>query len=1200
MNATLRSRSERLLATLARRILVLDGAMGTMLQRRRFEEADFRGSRFQAHPVELKGCNDLLVLTQPEAIYEIHRAYIEAGADVVETNTFNANAVSMADYQMGEHVYEINRTAAELARRAAGDEAFVAGSIGPTTRTSSISPDVNNPAFRAVTFDELVAAFREQVRGLLDGGVDILLPETNIDTLNLKACLFAIAELGAEVPIIASVTITDRSGRTLSGQTAEAFWNSISHAKLLAVSINCALGAGDMRPFVEELARVSDVYVGCYPNAGLPNAFGGYDDTPEQMAAVLGEYAREGWLNLVGGCCGTTPDHIQAIRTAVEGVKPHERSTPEPYTRLSGLEPFTIRPDTNFVMIGERTNITGSKKFARLIRDGQYEEALEVARQQVQGGANVIDVNMDEGLIDSKAVMTTFLNLIGSDPDIARVPVMVDSSNFEVIETGLKCLQGKGVANSISLKDGEAEFLRRARLIRRYGCAVVVMAFDETGQATDIESRINVCSRAYRLLVEQAGFPPQDIIFDPNILTVATGLEEHNGYAIAFIEATRELKRRFPHCKVSGGVSNISFSYRGNEAVREAMHSAFLYHAIQAGMDMGIVNAGQLAVYDDVPKTLLEHIEDVLFNRRPDATERLTALAETLAKPAGAAETQDEAWRQGTLEQRLSHALVAGITKYIETDLAEARTRYPTGLSIIEGPLMAGMNVVGDLFGAGKMFLPQVVKSARVMKKAVAWLLPFMEEEKQAESGTRKPRILMATVKGDVHDIGKNIVGVVLGCNNVEVTDLGVMVPADRILDTALELQVDVIGLSGLITPSLDEMVHVAREMTRRGFKVPLLIGGATTSRQHTAVKVAPAYSGLTLHVLDASRAAGVVSALQQEETKADLTRENAAEQARLREQFAQRQGPPMISYAQANERRLRVAPSPRPAPHGVEILRDHPLEEIAGYIDWSPFFQAWELRGKYPAILEDPVHGEAARNLFADAQQMLQRIIADRSLRANATYGFWPARTVGNDVELTDTGVRFHMLRQQVPVGDKPLLSLADYVASEGDSIGAFAVTAGIGLDELVARFQQDHDDYNAIMVRALADRLAEAFAELLHERARKEWGVWEPSTMEELHKEQYHGIRPAPGYPACPDHTEKRIIFELLAAPQQGMTLTEHCAMLPTATVCGWYFSHPEARYFNIGRIGRDQVEDYAKRKAMSVAETERWLAPNLGYEP
>ncbi|HEY4000196.1 MAG TPA: methionine synthase [Candidatus Xenobia bacterium] len=1191
-------------ALLAQRVLILDGAMGSLIQTWKLGEADFRGTVWQDHPVELKGCNDLLSVTRPDVIEAIHWDYLVAGADIVETNTFNGTSIALSDYRMESEVYRVNQAGAGVARRAVdrlhretGRVALVAGAMGPTNRTASISPDVNNPAFRAVTFDQLVDAYHEQVRGLADGGADLFLPETGFDTLNQKAALMAIRrwelETGRHLPVIVSATITDKSGRTLSGQTPEAFWTSVSHARPLAVGFNCALGADDMRPYIEELARVSDAYISCYPNAGLPNAFGGYDDTPEHMASVISEWAREGWLNIVGGCCGTTPAHIKAIREAVEGVAPHVRSAPSPYPRYSGLETFTVRPDTNFVMIGERTNVTGSKKFARLVKDGKYEEALEVARDQVQGGANVLDVNMDEGLLDGPAVMTHFLNMLASEPEIARLPIMVDSSNFAVIEAGLKCLQGKGIANSISLKDGEAEFLRRARIVRDYGAAVVVMAFDETGQATTVQQRVDVCGRAYRLLTEQVGFDPQDIIFDPNILTIATGLDEHNTYAIDYIEATRELKRKFPACKVSGGVSNISFSYRGNEPVRQAIHAAFLYHAIQAGMDMGIVNAGQLAVYDDVPKELLARVEDVVFNRRPDATERLTALAETLG-PAQAQKVEDEVWRQGSVDARLSHALVNGITKYIETDLEEARKQYATGLAIIEGPLMAGMNVVGDLFGAGKMFLPQVVKSARVMKKAVAWLLPFMEAEKKSDTATRRTKVLTATVKGDVHDIGKNIVGVVLGCNNVEVIDLGIMVPAETILRTAEAEQVDIIGLSGLITPSLDEMVHVAREMTRRNMKMPLLIGGATTSKKHTAVKIAPAYHGPTLHILDASRAAGTVSALMSD-AKSGLLSQNVQEQEASRKAFAAQDGPPLLSFRTAQSRRPALDnPIVRPSRLGVEHVQAS-IAELLEYIDWTPFFIAWELRGKFPAILDDPTTGPQARELYEAAQAMLTELAG--KLRTSGVYGLFPARSDGDDIWLDD-GTGFHMLRQQVGVGDKPLLSLADYVAPKDDYLGAFAVTTGLGLEELVLTYKADHDDYNAIMAAALADRLAEAFAEKLHRDVRRVWGIGGDESMEDCHREKVRGIRPAPGYPACPDHTEKRPLFDKLGV--KDIQLTEHYAMWPTAAVCGWIFSSPHARYFNVGRIGKDQVESYAKRKGWTLAEAEKWLSPNLGYDP
>ncbi len=1211
------------------RIAILDGAMGTMIQAHRLDEAGFRGRQFANHHSDLKGCNDLLCLTRPELVETIHRQYLDAGADIIETNTFNSTAISMADYKLEQVVYDLNVAGARVARRAvekvtdAGPARprFVAGAIGPTNRTASLSPNVNNPAFRAVTFDQLVEAYAEQVRGLLDGGVDLLLVETVFDTLNAKAALFAIDQYfemhKRRVPVMVSVTIADRSGRTLSGQTVEAFWNSIAHMPLLSVGINCALGAKQMRPYIEELSQVAPVPISCYPNAGLPNAFGGFDETPEIMSADLREFAERGWLNIVGGCCGTTPEHIKAIAEAVREFAPRTRATPEPYTRLSGLEPLTIRPDTNFVNIGERTNITGSPAFAKLILSGEYEGALAVAQQQVSGGAQIIDVNMDEAMLDSKEAMSTFLKLIASEPDIARVPVMIDSSKWEVIEAGLKCVQGKGIVNSISLKEGELAFLERAKLIRRYGAAVVVMAFDEAGQADTAERKVEICTRAYRLLAEKIGFPPQDIVFDPNVLTVATGIEEHANYAVNFSEATRRIKATLPRCKVSGGISNISFSFRGNNAVREAMHSAFLYHAIRAGLDMGIVNAGQLAVYEEIPKDLLKLVEDVLLNRRPDATERLVAFAETV-KQKGKAAVQEDAWRQGPVEERLSHALVKGIVEYVEADVEEARRKYAKPLDVIEGPLMAGMNVVGDLFGSGKMFLPQVVKSARVMKKAVAYLLPFMEAEKE-RTGRREAqgKILMATVKGDVHDIGKNIVGVVLGCNNYEVIDLGVMVPCEKILKTARERGVNIIGLSGLITPSLDEMVHVAREMAREGFAVPLLIGGATTSKAHTAVKIAPAYERPVVHVLDASRAVGVVGALMSPAQKATFAENNQRYQEQVRHAHQERGEKTLLTLAEARERKTpiewRTANILKPSFTGVHVLDGFPLEQIVPFIDWSPFFHTWELRGRYPKILEDPTVGAKAKELFEDAQALLKEIVGRRLLTARGVYGFFPSNSVGDDIELYRDDSRskvlaaFHTLRQQTPKPpDQFNQALADFIAPKStglkDYIGAFAVTSGIGLEAVCARFEKEHDDYNSIMAKALADRLAEAFAELLHKKAREDWGFGKGETLsnEDLIRERYRGIRPAPGYPACPDHTEKRILFDLLQAEKHaGITLTETFAMLPASSVSGLYFAHPDAKYFAVGKLGRDQVLDYAQRKQMDLGTIERWLGPNLNYD-
>jgi 5-methyltetrahydrofolate--homocysteine methyltransferase len=1218
---------------LLERIVILDGAMGTMIQQRRLDEAAFRGERFRDWPRDLKGHNDLLNLTQPRIIEEIHREYLEAGADIVETNTFNSQAISLADYRMQGLGYEMSKAGAECARRAVDGlsgaaperRCFVAGAIGPTTKTSSISTDVNNPGARGTTYDELVAAYADQVRGLLDGGADILLVETIFDTLNAKAAFFAIQQLYAggarRVPIMASVTfIQAGSNRGVTGQTVEAFWNSISHVPLLSVGMNCALGPKEMRPLIEELSRIAPVYVSAHPNAGLPNPLlpTGFPETPDTLAPQLRDWAENGWLNIVGGCCGTTPAHIKLLAEAVRDVQPRPIPAVEPYTRLSGLEALTIRPDSNFVNIGERTNVTGSPAFAKLILQGKYEDALSVARQQVEGGAQIIDVNMDEGMLDSEAAMEKFLRLIASEPDICRVPIMVDSSKWVVLETGLKNIQGKAVVNSISLKEGEHKFIEQAALIRRYGAAVVVMAFDEKGQADSLERKKEICSRSYKILTEQVGFNPADIIFDPNVLTVATGIEEHNEYGLNFIEAARWIKQHLPGAKVSGGISNISFSFRGNNVVREAMHSAFLYHAIKAGLDMGIVNAGQLAVYEEIPKDLLELVEDVLLNRRPDATERLVAFAETV-KRQDKTVLRDDEWRKGTVEERLSHALVKGITDYIEQDTEEARKKYPKPLAVIEGPLMAGMNVVGDLFGSGKMFLPQVVKSARVMKKSVAYLLPFMEEEKKRVGGYQSQgRVVLATVKGDVHDIGKNIVGVVLGCNNYEVIDLGVMVPCEHILAAAREQKADIVGLSGLITPSLDEMVHVAKEMTRQGFDVPLLIGGATTSKAHTAVKIAPSYEPSVVHVLDASRAVGVVGNLMNRDQKAFFVQGIRDDYERVRQAHQDRQAKPVLPLADARARRLSsdwaTLDIPTPDAVGVQVIPDQPLPELLPFIDWSPFFHTWELKGRYPAIFEHQTIGTKAKELFADAQELLDRIVADRLLTAKGVYGLFGAASIGDDIVLYADASKqralatIHTLRQQ---SEKPQgqanLALADYVASQTsgrpDHAGAFAVTAGLGLDELSRRFDRDHDDYNSIMAKALADRLAEAFAEFLHKRVRQQWGYGkrEQLTNEDLIRERYRGIRPAPGYPACPDHTEKRILFDLLEVERHtGITLTENFAMLPAAAVSGWYFAHPEAKYFAVGKIGKDQVEDYARRKGMEVQTMERWLSPNLNYEP
>lgn len=1223
---------ERLNPLLQERILILDGAMGTMIQEYKLDEAGYRGARFVDFPHDLKGNNDLLVLTQPEIILNIHREYLDAGADILETNTFNCNCFSMADYHMEDLVYELNVAGARLAKQAADEYTaknpakprFVAGSIGPTNKSGSLSPDVNDPGFRSVTFDELVDGYYEQVRGLVDGGVDILLIETIFDTLNAKAAIFAIAkygdDTGRQLPVMISGTITDQSGRTLSGQTTEAFWISVSHCpNLLSVGLNCALGAAQMRPFLQELARVAPVLVSAHPNAGLPNAFGEYDETPEMTGKFAWDFAKSGFVNIVGGCCGTTPAHIRAIARAVANEKPRVVPTVEPYMRLSGLEPLIVRPETNFLNVGERTNVTGSRKFARLIKEENYEEAITVAVDQVEGGAQVIDINFDEGMLDSEKAMIRYVNLISAEPEIAKLPFMIDSSKWSVIEEGLKRLQGKGVVNSISLKEGEEAFIRSARLVQRYGAAVVVMAFDELGQADSLARRTEICARAYKILTEKVGFAPQDIIFDPNILTIGTGIEEHNNYAIDFIAATKWIKENLPHAKVSGGVSNLSFSFRGNDPVREAIHSAFLYHAVKAGMDMGIVNAGQLEVYEQIPAELLTHVEDLIFNRRPDATERMIEYAEQV-KGGGKKDAREGLeWREWPVEQRLSHALVKGIVEFIDVDTEEARLKAERPLNVIEGPLMDGMNVVGDLFGSGKMFLPQVVKSARVMKKAVAHLIPFIEEEKLV-SGNSGPagRVLMATVKGDVHDIGKNIVGVVLGCNNFEVIDLGVMVSCNNILEKALEHKVDVIGLSGLITPSLDEMVFVASEMERRGMSLPLLIGGATTSRMHTAVKIAPAYSGSVIHVLDASRSVPVVQALVTDTIRTETVTRYKTEYAQLREEHKGRRAVKhFLSYEAAAQNGLKIDwdgySIPAPQKQGVTEFLDFPLEKLVDYIDWTPFFQTWELHGRYPAILTDAVVGEEASRLYQDARALLDEIVKDKSLRANGVVGIFPANRTGADTVTlyTDSGealTQFEFLRQQQEKAPGvPNHSLADLIAplenGKRDYMGGFAVTAGIGLEKLVAKFEADHDDYNSIMAKALADRLAEAFAECLHAIVRKEvWGYAanEQLDNESLIKENYQGIRPAPGYPACPDHTEKGVLFDLLRASERtGITLTESYAMWPAAAVSGFYFSHPESKYFGVGKIAEDQVADYAERKGWSKEEAERWLSPNLGYD-
>ena len=1274
------ARGQEFVDLLAQRIVVIDGAMGTMVQRYKLTEANFRGERFKDWTgSDLKGNNEILLLTQPHVIGEIHRQYLEAGADIIETNTFSATTIGQHDFFFPRHsgrkdqgffdqvindpflkslARDINLAAARMAKEAAaevsartGQPKFVAGAIGPMSVTASISPDTNDPGFRSVNFEQLRQAYKEQVEALLDGGVDVLLVETIFDTLNAKAALFAIDEVFTErqyrIPLMISGTVTDRSGRTLTGQTVEAFWNSVSHARPITIGLNCALGPAEMRGFVEELVRIAPTYTCFYPNAGLPDPLSptGFPETPETLAPYLQEWGQAGFLNVVGGCCGTTPPHIKAIADAVRGLAPRQVPTIAPTLRLSGMEAFNLTELTNFVNVGERTNVAGSPRFSKLILAGNYDEAVTVAKQQVENGAQVIDVNMDEGMLDGSAAMTRVLNLIAAEPDIAKVPVMVDSSKWTVIESGLRCLQGKGVVNSISLKEGETKFLDQARLVRRFGAAVVVMAFDERGQADSLERKIEICRRSYDLLTRKVGFPPEDIIFDPNILTVGTGIEEHNGYAVAFIEATRWIKGHLPHARVSGGISNISFSFRGNNTVREAMHSAFLYHAIRAGLDMGIVNAGMLEVYEEIPKDLLELVEDVLLNRRSDSTERLVAFGEELKKRApgasATAEKADEAWRSGTVEERLSHALVKGIDAFIGQDTEEARQKLGRPLLVIEGPLMAGMNIVGDLFGAGKMFLPQVVKSARVMKKAVAYLTPYLEAEKAASGAAAKPngKVLLATVKGDVHDIGKNIVGVVLGCNNYDIVDLGVMVSCEKILQAARDEKPDVIGLSGLITPSLDEMAHVAKEMERLGFKLPLLIGGATTSKAHTAVKIAPGYSEPVVHVLDASRAVPVVASLISADQKAAFVLQLRDEYERARVQHAgQRQAGISIEQARSRGAKLEYGDLPHPEFLGARILdtgyvapvtspgmsvvggHDHSrprtegisLAELVPFIDWSPFFHTWELRGRFPSIFDHPERGEEARKLYKDAQELLGRIVNGKLLRARAVYGFFPANRVGDDVQLytsddrSTAGTRFHFLRQQMVKSDNsPQWCLADFVAPTGqaDYLGAFAVTTGHGLAEMVEAFKRDHDDYNAILAEAIADRLAEAFAEYLHKRAREEWGFGrvENLSTDDLIEEKYRGIRPAAGYPACPDHTEKRTLWTLLDVEKNaGIKLTESCAMWPGSSVSGLYFGHPDSKYFAVGKVEQDQVRDLAQRKGMPITEAERWLGPWLNYDP
>lgn len=1286
------------------RILVLDGAMGSLIQEYKLSDADYRGERFKDFPHEVKGNNDMLSITKPEVIKEIHAKYFEAGADIAETNTFSGTSIAMADYHMEDYVYELNYQSAKIAREVADEftaknpdkPRFVAGSIGPTNRTLSLSPDVNDPGFRAITFDELVEAYYEQIQGLVDGGADVLLVETIFDTLNAKAALYAIDLFAHDVkndmvrplksgsipkqtranllefvqnniPVMVSGTITDASGRTLSGQTTEAFLTSVSHIDLLSIGLNCALGADLMRPYVQILANEAPFMVSAHPNAGLPNEMGEYDQSPAEMAVIVEDFLQSGFMNIIGGCCGTTPAHIKAIAEVSAKYKPRVIPTFEPIQKVSGLEPLKMTKETNFVNVGERCNVTGSKAFARLIREGKYDDALSVARNQAENGAQIIDVNLDEGMIDGVEAMTTFLNLIAAEPDISRLPIMIDSSKWEVIEAGLKCVQGKSIVNSISLKEGEAKFKESAEKVKRYGASTVVMAFDEVGQADSYERRIEICKRAYDILVNEVNFPPQDIIFDPNILTVATGLEEHNNYAVDFINATRWIKENLPYAKVSGGVSNISFSFRGNEPVREAMHTIFLYHAIKAGMDMGIVNAGQLGVYDDIPKDMLELCEDVLLNRRPDATERLVTFAETV-KSKGKEQVVDNSWRELPVGKRLEHALIKGLTEFIDEDVEEARQGFEKPLHVIEGPLMDGMNVVGDLFGEGKMFLPQVVKSARVMKKAVAYLLPFIEEEKllnkvegEAETSSNAGKILLATVKGDVHDIGKNIVGVVLACNNYEIIDLGVMVPTNKILEEAKKHNVDIIGLSGLITPSLDEMVGVAKEMERQGFKIPLLIGGATTSRIHTAVKIDPHYSGPVIHVLDASKSVPVAGRLMQnEQTNQEIFDEIKAQYAQLRIDHASRQKDKnFIPIEKARENHVKIDWSnykaTKPKFLGTKVFEDYDLAEIAKYIDWTPFFQTWQLSGKYPKIFDDETVGKEAKKLYDDAQAMLKKVITEKSLQAKAVIGFYPANSVGDDIilhnfesyeynsagqgALKNTGYRIlsetavsetgelvenpplavlHHLRQQnLKAQNLPNLCLSDYIApalvetghalslqsnANVDYIGGFAVTAGLGIETLLEQYEKEHDDYNSILLKAIADRLAEAFTELMHERVRTEfWGYVSNETFsnEELIAEKYQGIRPAPGYPACPDHTEKTALFNLLDAGRIGIELTESFAMYPASSVSGWYLAHPESKYFTIGKIAKDQVVDYAKRKNMPLEEVEKWLAPVLNYD-
>ncbi|MBU0473866.1 MAG: methionine synthase [Bacteroidetes bacterium] len=1225
------NRLDEIKKILNKRIMLLDGAMGTMIQRHKLTEEDYRGERFKNHLVNLKGNNDLLSLTQPEIILDIHREYLKAGADIIETNTFNGTSISQADYEMEEFVYEINYESAKLAKKAVDEfniinpekPRYVAGSMGPTNKTLSMSPDVNDPGFRAVTFDQVKLSFKEQAKGLIDGGSDILLIETVFDTLVAKAALVGVEELFEEMnltlPIMISGTIVDQSGRTLSGQTTEAFYITIANTKnLLSIGLNCSLGPQQMRPHIEELSRISDCYISLYPNAGLPNEFGAYDETPEVMRYVLNDYAQHGFFNIVGGCCGTTPDHIRAFAEMIENVTPRKPKTVEKYLRLSGMEPLIINDDSIFANVGERTNVAGSRMFARLIREEKYEDALVVARDQVEGGAQIIDVNMDDAMLNSEVSMTKFLNMISSEPDIAKLPIMIDSSKWSVLEAGLKCLQGKGIVNSISLKEGEKEFKHHAKKVMQYGAAVIVMAFDEKGQADTYERKIEICERAYKILVDEIGFPAEDIIFDPNIFAIATGMEEHNAYALNYINAAKWIKKNLPFAKISGGVSNLSFSFRGNDRIREAMHSAFLFHAIKAGMDMGIVNASQLEVYEEIPKDLLERVEDVILNRRTDATERLIEIAETV-KGEIKDETKILEWRKHSIEERLKHSLIKGMTEFIEADVEEARLKYKSPIKVIEDPLMAGMNVVGDLFGDGKMFLPQVVKSARVMKKAVAYLLPYIEADKLISGNTDKAgKILLATVKGDVHDIGKNIVGVILSCNNYDIIDLGVMVPTEKIIQAAIDNDVDIIGLSGLITPSLEEMVYVAAEMERMNIKLPLLIGGATTSKAHTVLKIAPQYSGTTVYVVDASRSVQITRNLLNKLTNVSYGKKIADEYAQFREDYAKRtEKKEYISLSDARKNSLKIDWDKQniqiPQKLGVTTLQNYPLDELAKYIDWTPFFRTWEMKGKYPEIFTDEIYGSEAKKLFNDAKVLLKKIIDNKLLTANGVVGLFPANSVGDDIEIykdnlsKELKTKLYTLRQQSKKSvNANNVALSDYVApkqsGQNDFIGMFAVTAGIGIEQMIEKYQADHDEYNVIMVKALADRLAEAFAELMHKKVRTEfWGYAKDENIstEELIKEKYIGIRPAPGYPAQPDHTEKLTIFEILDVEKNtGITLTENLSMYPASSVSGLYFGNPEAKYFSIGKISKDQVEDYSARKELSVKEVEKWLNSNLNY--